>query len=147
MFNFNGRDAHCTLPVSKIHLPFHKSIGKTLPERVKTEDDDVYSSHADPTLRPLPAPGLRGTRSRAYALLTRLVFSLGWDKFLKTRSSVFVMEEECRMQKAQTDVVKSAGVNPNGYGMIHPTVTQAEPSSTKMGLFTIPRTIEFRLGA
>ncbi|KAH6871018.1 hypothetical protein BKA70DRAFT_1421967 [Coprinopsis sp. MPI-PUGE-AT-0042] len=41
MFNFNGRDAHCTLPVSKIHLPFHKSIGKTLPERVKTEDDDT----------------------------------------------------------------------------------------------------------
>ncbi|KAH6887837.1 chaps family protein [Coprinopsis sp. MPI-PUGE-AT-0042] len=111
MFTFNGRDAHRTLPVSKIHLPFHKSIGEILPERVKTEDDD-----ADPALQRLPAPGLRGTWSRAYALLTRLVSQIGWDELLKTRSSVFVMEEEYRMQKAQTDVVKSAGVKPNGYG-------------------------------
>jgi len=49
----------------------------------------------------LPAPGLRGTWARAYALLTRLVSKIGWDELLKTRSVVFVMEEEYRMQKAQ----------------------------------------------
>ncbi|KAG2003572.1 ChAPs family protein [Coprinopsis cinerea AmutBmut pab1-1] len=99
MFTFNGRDSHRTLPVSKIHLPFTKSIGEILPERIKTEDDE-----ADPALLRLPAPGLRGTWARAYALLTRLVSQIGWDELLKTRSSVFVMEEEYRMQKAQAEV-------------------------------------------
>ena len=51
----------------------------------------------------LPAPGLRGTWARAYALLTRLVSRIGWDELLKTRSLVFVMEEEYRMQKAHVD--------------------------------------------
>ena len=51
----------------------------------------------------LPAPGLRGTWARAYALLTRLVSGIGWDELLKTRSLVFVMEEEYRMQKAQNE--------------------------------------------
>ena len=103
MFTFNGRDAHRTLPVAKIHLPFHRPIGEILPERVKTEDDE-----ADPALQRLPAPGLRGTWARAYALLTRLVSQIGWDEPLKTRSCVFVMEEEYRMQKAQSDAHPSA---------------------------------------
>jgi len=51
----------------------------------------------------LPAPGLRGTWARAYALLTRLVSNIGWDELLKTRSVVFVMEEEYRMQKVQNE--------------------------------------------
>jgi Chs5-Arf1p-binding protein BUD7/BCH1 len=51
----------------------------------------------------LPAPGLRGTWARAYALLTRLVSKIGWDELLKTRSTVFVMEEEYRQQKAQSE--------------------------------------------
>ncbi|KAG6877764.1 hypothetical protein C0993_004138 [Termitomyces sp. T159_Od127] len=59
---------------------------------------------ADPALQRLPAPGLRGTWARAYTLLTRLVSQIGWDELLKTRSSVFVMEEEYRMQKAQSDI-------------------------------------------
>lgn len=51
----------------------------------------------------LPAPGLRGTWARAYALLTRLVSKIGWDELLKTRSTVFVMEEEYRQQKAHNE--------------------------------------------
>ncbi|KAJ7669381.1 Chs5p-Arf1p-binding proteins-domain-containing protein [Mycena polygramma] len=98
MFTFNGRDAHRQLTPSRIHLPFHRSIGEILPDRVKTEDDE-----ADPALQRLPAPGLRGTWARAYGLLTKLVAQIGWDELLKTRSSVFVMEEEYRMQKAQGD--------------------------------------------
>ncbi|KAJ7098230.1 Chs5p-Arf1p-binding proteins-domain-containing protein [Mycena epipterygia] len=98
MFTFNGRDAHRVLTPSRVHLPFHRSIGEILPDRVKTEDDE-----ADPALQRLPAPGLRGTWARAYGLLTRLVAQIGWDELLKTRSAVFVMEEEYRMQKAQGD--------------------------------------------
>ncbi|GLB39136.1 putative chAPs (Chs5p-Arf1p-binding proteins) [Lyophyllum shimeji] len=99
MFTFNGRDAHRTLPAAKISLPFHRAIGEILPDRQRTEDDD-----ADPALQRLPAPGLRGTWARAYALLARLVSQIGWDELLKTRSAVFVMEEEYRMQKAQVDI-------------------------------------------
>ncbi|KAG6857043.1 hypothetical protein H0H87_010397 [Tephrocybe sp. NHM501043] len=99
MFTFNGRDAHRNLPAAKVNLPFTRSIGEILPDRQRTEDDE-----ADPALQRLPAPGLRGTWARAYSLLTRLVSQIGWDELLKTRSSVFVMEEEYRMQKAQTEI-------------------------------------------
>ncbi|KZT00654.1 chaps-domain-containing protein [Laetiporus sulphureus 93-53] len=99
MFTYNGRDAHRNLQASKVHLPPKGQIVEILPERAKTEDDD-----ADPALLRLPAPGLRGTWARAYALLTRLVSQIGWDELLKTRSSVFVMEEEYRMQKQQGDM-------------------------------------------
>ena len=42
MFTFNGRDAHRVLPASKLHLPFSRAIGDILPERQKTEDDEVW---------------------------------------------------------------------------------------------------------
>ena len=41
MFTFNGRDAHRPLAVAKVHLPFHRPIGEILPEKQKTEDDEV----------------------------------------------------------------------------------------------------------
>ena len=99
MFTFNGRDAHRSLTASRLHLPIKASVAEILPEREKTDDDD-----ADSALQRLPAPGLRGTWARAYALLTRLVSQIGWDELLKTRSAVFVMEEEYRMQKAHADI-------------------------------------------
>ncbi|CAA7257307.1 unnamed protein product [Cyclocybe aegerita] len=104
MFTFNGRDAHRVLPAIKVHLPFHRPIGEILPERHKTEDDE-----AEPALQRLPAPGLRGTWARAYALLTRLVSQIGWDELLKIRSQVFVMEEEYRMQKAHSEMQQALG--------------------------------------
>ncbi|THV07176.1 chaps-domain-containing protein [Dendrothele bispora CBS 962.96] len=107
MFTFNGRDLHRNLTPARVHLPFLRPIGEILPDRIKTEDDE-----ADPALLRLPAPGLRGTWVRAYALLARLVSQIGWDELLKTRSNVFVMEEEYRMQKAQTEM-QSTTVNTN----------------------------------
>ena len=46
-------------------------------------------------------------------MLARLVSKIGWDELLKTRSAVFVMEEEYRMQKAQADIhaASSGSVN------------------------------------
>lgn len=69
---------------------------------------------ADPALLRLPAPGLRGTWARAYALLTRLVAKIGWDELLKTRSLVFVMEEEYRMQKAQVETPGPDSIQDDG---------------------------------
>jgi hypothetical protein len=94
----------------------------------------------EPALQRLPAPGLRGTWARAYALLTRLVSQIGWDELLKTRSQVFVMEEEYRMQKTQNDIqqVLSAS-STNGFplppsldmgtAVIHEDGTVKRPSS------------------
>jgi hypothetical protein len=62
MFTFNGRDAHRALPATKVHLPFHRSIGEILPERHKTEDDEVrcficpHHSRTDPTFNRLNPP-------------------------------------------------------------------------------------------
>ncbi|KZP17499.1 chaps-domain-containing protein [Athelia psychrophila] len=130
MFTFNGRDAHRTLPTARLHLPFHRGIGEILPEKTKTTDDE-----ADPALQRLPAPGLRGTWARAYALLTRLVSQIGWDELLKTRSYVFVMEEEYRMQKAHGDTASpTASANPVSRGpVIHEdgTVVADDDASTR----------------
>ncbi|KAI0277989.1 Chs5p-Arf1p-binding proteins-domain-containing protein [Russula aff. rugulosa BPL654] len=103
MFTFNGRDAHRSLTALRLHLPIETAVAEILPEREKTDDDE-----ADSALQRLPAPGLRGTWARAYALLTRLVSHIGWDELLKTRSAVFVMEEEYRMQKAQVDIAAAS---------------------------------------
>jgi hypothetical protein len=52
----------------------------------------------------LPAPGLRGTFAKAYHLLTLLASKIGWDELLKTRSQVFVMEEEYRLHKTHASI-------------------------------------------
>ncbi|KAG9311813.1 chaps family protein, partial [Chiua virens] len=104
MFTYNGKDVHRPIQTSRVHLPFKRQIGEILPEKQKTEDDE-----ADPALLRLPAPGLRGTWARAYSLLTRLVSEIGWDELLKTRSAVFVMEEEYRMQKSHADLQSATG--------------------------------------
>ncbi|KAF8430853.1 Chs5p-Arf1p-binding proteins-domain-containing protein [Boletus edulis BED1] len=112
MFTYNGKDTHRPIQTSRVHLPFRRQISDILPEKQKTEDDE-----ADPALLRLPAPGLRGTWARAYSLLTRLVSEIGWDELLKTRSAVFVMEEEYRMQKSQADLRSASG---SGYGLGSP---------------------------
>ncbi|KAI9605361.1 hypothetical protein KEM48_002301 [Puccinia striiformis f. sp. tritici PST-130] len=60
-------------------------------------------NEADIALLRLPAPSLRGTFSKAYSLLTKLVILIGWDELLKCRSQVFVMEEEYRQQRSETE--------------------------------------------
>lgn len=41
MFTYNGRDAHRNLTPARVHLPPKGAIIDILPERVKTEDDEV----------------------------------------------------------------------------------------------------------
>lgn len=47
MFTYNGRDAHRSLPATKIHLPPKGQIVDILPDRTKTEDDEVFK-YLDP---------------------------------------------------------------------------------------------------
>ncbi|KAH0834733.1 Chs5p-Arf1p-binding proteins-domain-containing protein [Lanmaoa asiatica] len=118
MFTYNGKDVHRPIQTSRMHLPFKRQISDILPEKQKTEDDE-----ADPALLRLPAPGLRGTWARAYSLLTRLVSEIGWDELLKTRSAVFVMEEEYRMQKSHADLQSATG---SGHGFGSVSVSQGD---------------------
>jgi hypothetical protein len=50
-------------------------------------------------LRRLAAGNYKGTFHKAYMLLTQITKKIGWDQLLKTRSQVFVMEEEYRAEK------------------------------------------------
>lgn len=125
MFTYNGRDAHRNLTPARINLPYRAAIADILPERRKTEDDE-----ADPALQRLPAPGLKGTWARAYALLAKLVSKIGWDELLKTRSAVFVMEEEYRMQKAQVDTRSSVtAIHEDGTVAVPGTGKKSTPNS------------------
>jgi len=56
-----------------------------------------------PELLRLPANSLRGTFLKAYELLVKIVRKIGWNKLLFYRSSVFVMEEEYRIQRANIE--------------------------------------------
>jgi len=79
-------------------------------------NDIAKEDETDVALQRLPAPSLKGTFARAYGILAKLVSLIGWDELLKSRSIVFVMEEEYRMQKAQNDI-RAAGLDedaPNG---------------------------------
>ncbi|ORY83686.1 Chs5p-Arf1p-binding proteins-domain-containing protein [Protomyces lactucae-debilis] len=96
MFTFYEKDNY--------RLPVAKTASLPTPPAADTDEIanevNVASSDADQALLRLPAPALRGTFARAYELLTKLVTKVGWDALLKSRSQVFVMEEEYRSQKA-----------------------------------------------
>ncbi|KAF9362559.1 hypothetical protein BGX34_005929 [Mortierella sp. NVP85] len=99
MFTFNERDLQRMPKPAKAHLPIRSDIDLSL------IDDETGREHEAALLR-LPAPSLRGTFSSAYNLLTRLVAKIGWDELLRCRSTVFVMEEEYRMQKEAEESVR-----------------------------------------
>lgn len=102
MFTYNERDLHRMPPPARTHLPVKTFIAET--GIIDDDEAGKDGESADVTLTRLPAPNLRGTFARAYALLARLVAQIGWDELLKSRSAVFVMEEEYRMQKAAADM-------------------------------------------
>ncbi|KAG8978715.1 hypothetical protein FRC05_009988 [Tulasnella sp. 425] len=103
MFTYNERDLHRMPTPSKTHLPIKQFIA----DSNILDEEGSKDTDADVALLRLPAPGLRGTFAKAYALLARLVSQIGWDELLKTRSAVFVMEEEYRAQKAAAASVQT----------------------------------------
>ncbi|KAJ9107215.1 hypothetical protein QFC20_003750 [Naganishia adeliensis] len=105
MFTFNERDLHRMPTPARTHLPIKPFIAAAN----ILDEDSARDNEADIALLRLPAPGLRGTFAKAYDLLTRLVTQVGWDDLLRTRSSVFVMEEEYRKHKTSRSIDGSAG--------------------------------------
>lgn len=115
MFTYNERDLHRMPTPARTHLPIKQFIADS--NILDSDETGKSETDADIALLRLPAPGLRGTFARAYALLTRLVAKIGWDELLKTRSAVFVMEEEYRAQKAAAATTASTE-NLNGDGQV-----------------------------
>ncbi|KAJ3044657.1 hypothetical protein HK097_001414, partial [Rhizophlyctis rosea] len=127
MFTYCERDAMRMPPPARTHLPL-----KPDPATLKPEDDpkkmpsasgtifdenDPRENEVHPELQRLPALSLRGTFSRAYNLLIRIVTKVGWDELLKFRSTVFVMEEEYRIHRALAEeTTKSVGPLPTTTG-------------------------------
>ncbi|PWN29175.1 chaps-domain-containing protein [Jaminaea rosea] len=95
MFTYNERDLHRMPTPAKSHLPVKSFIA----ESGLLDEESAKDNEADVALLRLPAPALRGTFAKAYALLSTLVSKIGWDELLRCRSAVFVMEEEYRAQR------------------------------------------------
>lgn len=100
MFTFNDRDLHRMPTPARTHLPIKKFIA----DSGLIDEESARDNEADVALLRLPAPGLRGTFAKAYEILALLASKIGWDELLKTRSEVFVMEEEYRQHKTTGSV-------------------------------------------
>lgn len=98
MFTYQDRDTPRMPQPSRIMLPI-------LAESILDEIDEGQPRQGDPhdyvhpSLRKLHAAAYQGTFLKAYNILTKIAAAIGWDQLLKTRSEVFVMEEEYRVER------------------------------------------------
>ena len=134
MFTYQDKDAPRLPEPSRVSLPL-------APETLCDEIDDAGAAPevdmVHPTLRRLAAGNYKGTFHKAYMLLTQITKKIGWDQLLKTRSQVFVMEEEYRAEKqtAPTEKTRNASttalhstenLQPNGHGEAEATSEDGE---------------------
>jgi tetratricopeptide (TPR) repeat protein len=112
MFTYCEKDSNC----QRMPMPARLNIAmnydtKSSPEELKDIKDYIspsdsngdFREHIHPEALRLPATSLRGTFLKAYELLVKIVRKIGWNKLLYYRSSVFVMEEEYRVQRASLE--------------------------------------------
>lgn len=101
MFSYQDKDSPRMPEPTRVLLPI-------LAETALDEIDEGQPRHGEPydsihvSLRKLQAAAYQGTFLKAYSLLTRIAASIGWDALLKTRSLVFVMEEEYRTERTHS---------------------------------------------
>jgi Chs5-Arf1p-binding protein BUD7/BCH1 len=98
MFTYQDKDTPRMPEPSRVLLPI-------LAESALDEIDEGQPRQGEPydqihvSLRKLQAVTYQGTFLKAYSLLTEIAARIGWDALLKTRSLVFVMEEEYRSER------------------------------------------------
>ncbi|KAJ9653070.1 bud site selection protein [Neophaeococcomyces mojaviensis] len=101
MFSYQDKDSPRMPEPSRVLLPI-------LPETALDEIDEGQPRQGEAydqvhiSLRKLQAATYQGTFLKAYSLLTSIAAAIGWDQLLKTRSYVFVMEEEYRNERQQS---------------------------------------------
>lgn len=112
MFTYQDRDTPRMPQPSRIMLPI-------LAESILDEIDEGQPRQGDPhdyvhpSLRKLHAAAYQGTFLKAYNLLTKIAAAIGWDQLLKTRSEVFVMEEEYRVERQHSTPKPPGSVKSN----------------------------------
>lgn len=98
MFSYSDKDSPRMPEPSRVLLPI-------LPESALDEIDEGQPKQGEPfdqvhvSLRKLQGATYQGTFLKAYSLLTEIAAAIGWDQLLRTRSQVFVMEEEYRSER------------------------------------------------
>jgi hypothetical protein len=98
MFSYTDKDSPRMPEPSRVLLPI-------LPESALDEIDEGQPKQGEPfdqihvSLKKLQAATYQGTFLKGYSLLTEIAAAIGWDQLLKTRSQVFVMEEEYRSER------------------------------------------------
>jgi len=112
MFTYCEKDSNCQrMPIpARLNIAMNYDT-KSSPEELKDIKDYIspsdsngdFREHVHPDALRLPATSLRGTFLKAYELLVKIVRKIGWNKLLYFRSSVFVMEEEYRVQRASLE--------------------------------------------
>lgn len=101
MFSYQDRDSPRMPEPSRVLLPIlAESVLDEIDESQARQNDNYDSVHV--SLRKLQAATYQGTFLKAYGLLTQIAGAIGWDQLLKTRSQVFVMEEEYRTELRQS---------------------------------------------
>lgn len=106
MFSYQDKDSPRMPEPSRVLLPI-------LPETALDEIDEGQPRQGEPydpihpSLKKLQAAAYQGTFLKAYSLLTQIAAAIGWDQLLKTRSQVFVMEEEYRSERQHSVTPKA----------------------------------------
>jgi Chs5-Arf1p-binding protein BUD7/BCH1 len=106
MFSYQDKDTPRMPEPSRVLLPI-------LAESALDEIDEGQPRQGEPfdqvhvSLRKVQAATYQGTFLKAYSLLTEIAAKIGWDALLKTRSLVFVMEEEYRTERKHSMTPKA----------------------------------------
>jgi Chs5-Arf1p-binding protein BUD7/BCH1 len=105
MFTYQDKDSPRMPEPSRILLPLlPESLLDEIDEGQPKQGEAYDSVHS--SLRKLQAATYQGTFLKAYNLLTEMAKSIGWDRLLRTRSQVFVMEEEYRTERQSASASK-----------------------------------------
>jgi Chs5-Arf1p-binding protein BUD7/BCH1 len=98
MFTYQDKDAPIMPEPKDVNLP---TLPETRLDEIDSEPESRYSEQVDPSLLNLRAATYKGTFKQAYSILTEMTAKIGWDQLLKIRSTVFVMEDEYRVEKQE----------------------------------------------
>ena len=131
MFTYQDKDAPRMPEPARVNLPL-------LPDTNYDEIDESVNGYdhdsVHPNLRKLTAGNYKGTFLKAYSLLTDITSKIGWDQLLRTRSQVFVMEEEYRSEKSQPGTGRTTGrFSATGTGRTPSTTALRAPSPQTNG--------------
>ena len=98
MFAYQDKDTPLMPEPRDVMLPI---LPETRLDDIDSEPEMRFSEQVDPSLRNLRAAGYKGTFKAAYSILAEMTAKIGWDQLLKTRSAVFVMEDEYRTERQE----------------------------------------------